>query len=972
MNFEGKNCGGLIGRNEEDNGGIVSLNDAKNGYKSFSYKNEEFKYINLFFANAEDKNYNGKGSGKGGDLNNCKVDFSKFKTGEIAYNFAQNKVLPHSDVDYGIQLFEKYVPGQDIDFAGVTPKTKPSVGEHRVYKVKSVVDNSDFYSNYSLEDNPNESVCVVRATDTSDDNTLNESKKILAGEDYNQRITLKTDFSPAYGCKLNTLKVNGHSINVDVLASDYKYILDLALLKEDSNVAQTLLKNETDTYRWTFGYTTIEYELRADNPAEYDEENDRYILEDETQLWWFRKFVESGNPYANAILADDIDMGEYVWTPFGKNVQYGGTFDGDGYTIKGLTNGGDTSSNVSFIDDGFGATIKNLNLEVEFSGKETAGIFRNAAACYIDNVTVTGSITAATCSGDVRYRAAGFIANSCDKDAATGKSMFNPADQSITGNVIKNSIFSGDVHCRDDAGGFVSVLPQGCHLKIYNCRTEAGSAITAEDGEAGGILSEPWYASSATIENCVNNADVVGSRLSGGIVARVGIEKKAKNTNYLYIGGCVNNGKIGSTSRDAGGILGAIGEDNDGGGGSNSTVYIEFCVNNGEVESAEENAAGMIGCIKSFEKTGYAYINFCSNTGKITASSNNERGCGGMIGYVGGSKYTYITNSISVGDIHANTSYIGTVIGRVNSNKTNRDPFVANVRVKNNILCRDGNQTVHKSDEINIKGSGVSSYNDNQCHDGTMLIDLNNNKWMSEGSYIHQPGQYGAYGQIIDDLTLGPIQSYPVPNWDTSIDHRIYKLEVLPFDSKIPTGYNNYVYSNKKDLNARTNGFDGASVGVYFNNPYQTLTKADGKTQATDYVYEIFSQSSTGDLYRLPDRYSCLIADDWETRTAATKLYVTPCPGFEITGIKINGFTIAELRALEGAKGGNDSLSTITYNDIITSFTQKGKAPQSTTSFVEVSATHLPEPRVITAPTGDDKKGTWYAKYAVESYSDLL
>src|SRR5699024_775807 len=78
----------------------------------------------------------------------------------------------------------------------------------------------------------------------------------------------------------------------------------------------------------------------------------------------FMQNQNSDNPtrYENVYLTNDIDLSGKIWTPINS---FSGTFDGRGYTIKGLTidDSVETDNNChGLFGETTDATIKNLTL----------------------------------------------------------------------------------------------------------------------------------------------------------------------------------------------------------------------------------------------------------------------------------------------------------------------------------------------------------------------------------------------------------------------------------------------------------------------------------------------------------------------------------------------------------------------------------------------------------------------------------
>lgn len=107
-------------------------------------------------------------------------------------------------------------------------------------------------------------------------------------------------------------------------------------------------------------------------PANYNEEIEKYEISNAGQLYWFAEQVNSGNASVNAVLTTDIVVNEgnlatydgtspntwMTWTPIGNARVYSGTFDGQGHTISGLY----VNSNDNYIGL-FGVVMSGSNIK---------------------------------------------------------------------------------------------------------------------------------------------------------------------------------------------------------------------------------------------------------------------------------------------------------------------------------------------------------------------------------------------------------------------------------------------------------------------------------------------------------------------------------------------------------------------------------------------------------------------------------
>lgn len=276
------------------------------------------------------------------------------------------------------------------------------------------------------------------------------------------------------------------------------------------------------------------------------------------------------------ILNNDIVLSEN-WIPAGTSDKpYKGVFDGKGHKISGVKVA-ETDYAALIAYAGENTTIKNLTLEdVDInSTKHAAGVVCIAGdGLLIDNVTVSGNITAASYAG-------GLVHNG---SYATITNSVNNANVSAT-----------------RAGGIGSWLTVETYLENV---TNNGD-ITGIIG-ASGIV----HGFAGTIRNAVNTGNVTSANVEAA-AGIAGVQKAASTYEYCY-----NYGNITSEYDDpnssAAGILGQS-------PGSASTL--RYCANYGAV-TAEQSYAGGI----AYSLYGTINASYCYNAGTVTGAD----GAGGI------------------------------------------------------------------------------------------------------------------------------------------------------------------------------------------------------------------------------------------------------------------------------------------------------------------------------------------------------
>ncbi len=125
------------------------------------------------------------------------------------------------------------------------------------------------------------------------------------------------------------------------------------------------------------------------------------------QLYWFADLVNSGTASdADAILVDDIIVNQDLtadnlveWTPIGNDVDFNGTFDGNGHCISGLYMKG-SAGTVGFIGTLYDGSVTNLGIinsyfETDKNSATIGGVvasnYNSVSKCYFDGTVISHS-----------------------------------------------------------------------------------------------------------------------------------------------------------------------------------------------------------------------------------------------------------------------------------------------------------------------------------------------------------------------------------------------------------------------------------------------------------------------------------------------------------------------------------------------------------------------------------------------------
>ncbi len=195
---------------------------------------------------------------------------------------------------------------------------------------------------------------------------------------------------------------------------------------------------------------------------------------------YFANIFNTAQPSINGAIKNDIDLKKDAWTPIGYSTSkpFKGTLNGGGYEVSGLYINDNTASYQALFGYTDGATISNLGVSGEVTGKEyVGGIVGYATATSIINCYNSATVTASSAYGYV--------------------------------------------------GGIVGYATTTSIINCYNSATVTASTSGAYVGGIAGY-------NSGTIGNCYNSAAVIGSGSNLGAV--VGYNYNSGNiVSYYWI-----------------------------------------------------------------------------------------------------------------------------------------------------------------------------------------------------------------------------------------------------------------------------------------------------------------------------------------------------------------------------------------------------------------------------------------------------
>ena len=290
--------------------------------------------------------------------------------------------------------------------------------------------------------------------------------------------------------------------------------------------------------------------------------DDPYQIATGSQLAYFAKRVnaeEYGEKYADTYfeLTEDIDLGGKEWTPVGETVAdlimggheyfvFSGNFDGNGYTIKNLTIGTETSPYSGDVCGLFGATSGTIedvvleNVSINYvGGNHSSGYgFRMGGALVgysmgdIVNCTVIGLDMKAGSDGSyVALNSIGGLVGIQDGGTTVSHSR-------VSGK-IEESTKKGNV------GGFVGTLAKGSSAKY--CGADVSVEVTGNGRgiAVGGFvgIGNGTTADETLIENCYATGNITGAEYAGGFVGNI----SGLNISNCYAKGDVSNSFVGAS-----------------------------------------------------------------------------------------------------------------------------------------------------------------------------------------------------------------------------------------------------------------------------------------------------------------------------------------------------------------------------------------------------------------------------------------
>ena len=400
-------------------------------------------------------------------------------------------------------------------------------------------------------------------------------------------------------------------------------------------------------------------------------------------------------------LISNISLKGVSWTPIGtESNPFSGSFDGNGFTIDGLTV---SASNTGYVGL-FGYSTGNINNVILTNANisvstDSSNIYCGGIAGYnkgsVNNCSVQGSIHGTTlweqqnaCVGGICGYSSQSISN-CSFEGSIKAKVSQLDSLAYSGGIAGYG--AGAVECRN----YGSISSIGA----LDCDCYAGGIIGCATGNisscynSGGIVSrESRYSfaggisglNSGTVKSCKNIGSVYsytcyqGSSDSdptppdGALAVLIGdpeaLAGGITGSNYSTVSFCENLGAIHaqsiSNSAYAGGIAGY----------NNASSILEDLKNSGSVladSTAGEARAGGIASSSHHE----SMVRRCCNTGSVTITETGLYNYGAAGGIVAVLQYGTVTQCCNHGNVHATATLYEPGAGGILSSITSSDYY---------------------------------------------------------------------------------------------------------------------------------------------------------------------------------------------------------------------------------------------------------------------------------------------------------
>ena len=339
----------------------------------------------------------------------------------------------------------------------------------------------------------------------------------------------------------------------------------------------------------------------------------------EQELAQFAWHINQGTSFngKTVLVTTELDMSAHYWAPAGNSTSRGftGTFDGQNYTIQGLTiNATNTlqyAGLFGYISSG--GRIQNVNL-----------VATEIMVYHASGETCVGSVVGCNSSD-------GTVEN-CSN---SGTVIVTESSSAYVGGVVGHNSLVGTIANCSNGGAVVAITSSAYSCAggvvgdnygvIANCSNSG--AVTASSvfhSYAGGTVG--YNSPSGTIANSLNSGVVTAFTATTTISSSGGIA----GVNDGTIANCTNSGAVTATSTTSSVCAGGVA------GHNSSSGAIANCLNGGAVTATTTSSTSCAGGVVG---DNYGTITNCLNSDVVAASSyvlDNYSYAGGVVGHNGG------------------------------------------------------------------------------------------------------------------------------------------------------------------------------------------------------------------------------------------------------------------------------------------------------------------------------------------------
>ena len=333
---------------------------------------------------------------------------------------------------------------------------------------------------------------------------------------------------------------------------------------------------------------------------------DPYRIFNATQLSQLRNFLNQEGVYFK--LQNDIDLTDWLaenypgqgWQPVGSSTEpFKGILDGNNKTISGFSITRTSMDYVGLFGYVTGATIKDLTLKGNISGKAYVGSLMGYGSATVTNYTFEGNVTGTSnYTGGVGGYQTTASTNLTVKATVNGTSYTGGFYGYGAG--ITTATFTGEV---TGTGSDVGGLEGSASGTFSSCTVNGPVKSTSSSAQyVGGLIG--YARATVTANNCKQEGIVQGKSYTGGLAGYT--------SSNITISSNTHRGNIIGTTNTGGAI------------GGGKTVNLTSCYIEGNIVGTT-SIGGICGVIN---QTNNSNINGCNYWGDISGTSQ----LGGIIG----------------------------------------------------------------------------------------------------------------------------------------------------------------------------------------------------------------------------------------------------------------------------------------------------------------------------------------------------